>query len=231
MNDLLVFSTGTDEGTKLFRRSCELFDIEPVIFDRGYPAHALAKIRYSLEFLKSREEPFVLWADSHDSIVLSPAAAILDKYQRVGQLILISAEKTCWPDASISTHFPYPPPPYHNSPWRFINSGGWMGERHAVIAALTSMSEFYVDRWPGDDQRCWQEWYLRSGPLGRSVCRIDAGCEVFQTMASVASHELGPNGENLVTHTQPKILHFNGRIPGIGTWYRTLTGDLGWKGQ
>lgn len=229
MSDLLVFSTGTAEGSKLFVRSCELQNIEPVIFDNGYPGHGIAKIKYALEFLRDRTEPFVMFADAHDSIVLHNAGVLLDKYQRIGSPITISAEKTCWPDDSIATHFPYPQAPFHNSPWRFINAGGWMGEAAHVRQALEVMIEKgYVDRWPGDDQRCWQEWFLHAG--GRQVCRVDAGCQIFQCMGGTASHELGPNGDNLVTHTSPSVLHFNGQTPNIGTWYRTLTGDLGWKG-
>lgn len=228
MNDLLVFSTGTEQGSRLFKRSCELQNITPVIFDFGYPGHAIAKIRYASKFLQDYQEPFVLFADAHDSIVLDNAKSILDKYQRIGAEIVISAEKTCWPDSEISTHFPYPRPPFHNSPWRFINAGGWMGERRAILGALDLMDTAgFVDRWQGDDQRCWQEFFLRG--TGRQRMHVDSGCEIFQTMSGVGGMELGPNGDNLITHCQPKILHFNGRTPNIGLWYRTLTGDLGWK--
>lgn len=231
MSDLLVFSTGTELGSQLFKRSCELQNIDPVIFDHGYPGHGVAKIRLVYEFLMARteSEPFVLFADAHDSIVLSGASDILDKYQRIGAPIVISAEKTCWPDSTLSAHFPYPRPPFHHSPWRFINAGGWMGERNYILRALKEMEVAYVDRWPGDDQRCWQEWYLRD--RGREVCHVDAGCEIFQTMSSSGQTDFAPNGENQVTHQIPKILHFNGRTPNIGLWYRNLTGDLGWRGQ
>lgn len=231
MNDLLVFSCGDPAKRELFTRSCGLQNIEPVFFEYGdvYPGHGEAKIRLARKFLESHEEPFVMFVDSYDSILLDGAAAILDKYQRIGMPIVISAEKSCWPDKDISTHFPYPKPPFQNSPWRFINSGGWMGERNAAWNALWEMDVKYADKWPGDDQRCWQEWYVRAG--GRQFMHVDAGCEIFQTMSGVGGMELGPSGENLVTHSQPKVLHFNGATPNIGLWYRTLTGDLGWKGQ
>lgn len=231
MNDLLVFSCGDPAKRELFTRSCGLQNIEPVFFSYGdtYPGHAIAKIEHALAFLEGRDEPFVMWVDSHDSIVLDGVDAILNKYQRIGAAIVISGEKNCWPDPAIATHFPYPKPPYHQSPWRFINSGSWIGEMSAVREALFAMKTKYRDKWPGDDQRCWQEWFVRG--YGRQCCQVDAGCEIFQTMSGVGGMELGPSGGNLVTHSQPKVLHFNGNTPNIGLWYRTLTGDLGWKGN
>lgn len=228
-DDLLVFTCDYSEPTvnlSLLRRSCELYDIPLATYGEGpYPGHSIAKIRDAAKFLETRDEPFALFTDGADTFVKDTAATILAKYQRVGSLILLSAEKNCWPDATIATHYPIVD---KRSPWRYINSGGWMGERRALIAALDYMS-MEIEEYGNDDQKLWTRWYLYG--RGRLVSGIDSGCNVFQTMASAASHELSPDGSNAVTHNTPSVYHFNGRTQGIGNWYRMLTGDIGWKGQ
>ena len=232
MSNLLVFTcdypTPAADIT-LLRRSCDLYDIPLATYGEGsWPGYAQGKIVAARQFLESRTEPFAMFVDGRDVIILDRAERILDQYQRIGSEIVISAEKTCWPDATLASHYPYPKPPYHNSPWRFINAGGWIGERKALIKALAAAGE-YSGAWPNDDQRCWTEFFLYMG--GRQIMTIDAGCQIFQSMGGTNSHELGPTGENLITHKTPKVVHFNGRTPNIGLWYRNLTGDLGWKGQ
>lgn len=233
MKDLLVFTCdypSPPADISLLRRSCELYDIELATYgqDRNWPGYAQGKIVAAREFLMGREEPFAMFVDGRDTFLTYGAPNILDQFQRIGSEIVIAGEKTCWPDAALGTHYPYPRPPYHNSPWRFINAGGWIGVRQTLIHALGEAAD-YTDKWPNDDQRMWTEIFLYNG--WRNRITIDAGCQIFQCMGGVGSHELGPGGENLVTHSFPKVLHFNGRTPNIGLWYRNLTGDLGWKGQ
>lgn len=236
MNNLLVFTCNyavPSADTTLLRRSCDLNNIPLQTYGDGqsWPGYAQGKIIEARKFLETREEPYAMFVDGRDTIILDSADAILERYQRIGSMILVSGEKTCWPDVDIAPQYPYPPAPFHNSPWRFINAGGWIGERLALIKALDRIQGAeYPIRWPDDDQRCWTELYLRDS-WARPLMRVDAGCQIFQCMGGVASHELGPTGENLVTHALPKVLHFNGRTPNIGLWYRTLTGDLGWKGN
>lgn len=233
MKDLLVFTCdypSPPADISLLRRSCELYDIELATYgqDRNWPGYARGKITDAMLFLKDRDEPFAMFVDGRDTIIVNNTDTILQTYQRIGSEIVIAGEKTCWPDAALGTHYPFPRPPYHNSPWRYINAGGWIGERRTLVMALECAAD-YAGTWPNDDQRMWTEIFLYNG--WRNRITIDAGCQIFQCMGGVGSHELGPGGENLVTHTYPKVLHFNGRTPNIGLWYRTLTGDLGWKGQ
>jgi len=232
MNDLLVFTCnyGDLTQTALLRRSCELVNIDLQIFGGGgWPGYRQGKLVRAIDFLKTRTEPFALYTDGHDSIVLHDAAVILDKFQRIGTSIVVSAEKNCWPDARLAGHYPYPQLPFHNSPWKFINAGGWMGNRLALIEFLSVADTYNGDNLE-DDQRCWTDAFLYNHAW-RPLIHVDAGCRIFQTMGGVGGHELGPNGENLITHQFPSVLHFNGRTPNIGLWYRTLTGDLGWKGN
>lgn len=232
MNDLLVFTCdypAPPADISLLRRSCELYNVPLVTYGAGgWPGYTRAKIVDAAHFLISREEPFAMYVDGRDTFLLNSAPEILEKYQRIGSPVVIAGEKTCWPDAALGTHYPYPKPPFHNSPWRFINSGGWIGGRYAIIEALR-IARSYENTWQSDDQRCWTEAYLRGGI--RSFTTIDAGCQIFQCMGGIGAHELGPTGENLITHQKPSVLHFNGRTPHIGMWYRNLTGDLGYKGD
>jgi hypothetical protein len=232
-DSLCVFtaSYGTDK-CDLLRRSCGLVDIQLHTYGTGeWQSYVHGKITGALDFLAGRDEPFAMYVDGHDSFIVDNAAAILDKYQRIGKLITISAEKDVWPvnQGIAAAHYPYPQPPHHQSPWKFINSGGWIGERGALIEALSRMHAVANGR--GDDQLLWHEWYLFL--KGRLVTHIDSGCSIFQTMSGVHGHELSPTGENLTTFQRPSVVHFNGRLGNngaIGDWYRMMTGDRGYRG-
>ena len=231
--DLLVFTANfpvPPTDISLLRRSCELYNIELATYgDGSWPSYGKGKVIDAAAYLETHDEPFALFLDGRDTFVTDNAANILDAYQRIGSEILIAGERTCWPDATLGTHYPYP----HNSkfygmsPWRFINSGGWIGVRRTLIQALKAAAE-YAGSWPNDDQRMWTEIFLYGG--WRHRIEIDSDCAMFQCMGGTHGHELGPTGENLVTRQKPKCFHFNGRTPGMGDWYRALTGDLGYKG-
>ncbi|MDD1678313.1 MAG: hypothetical protein LUO93_03910, partial [Methanomicrobiales archaeon] len=123
--DLLVFTCdypNPPADITLLRRSCELQDINLATYGEGdWPGYALGKIVAAREFLLAREEPFAMFVDGRDSLILDKADHILDQYQRIGSQIVIAGEKTCWPDANLGTHYPFPRPPFHNSPWRYVN--------------------------------------------------------------------------------------------------------------
>ena len=225
--DLLVFTCDYDDpkiDTRLLRRSCELYHIDLQTYGRGgFPGLAKAKITDAAAFLESRSEPYAMFIDGFDSFIIGSAASIMEKYQRSGNLILVSGEKNCYPDGDLATHYPI----VDRSPWRYINSGGWIGERLALIQALHEMEDL-VPTYGENDQLIWAIWYLHR--RGRLITNIDTKCTVFQTMAGISTHELQPDGTNAVTMASPSVYHFNGRSPNRDTYYRTFTGDLAWQG-
>lgn len=226
-SDLLIFTCDYDDpkiDLRLIKRSCELARIDLQTYgDGGFPGLAKAKITDAAAFLEKRTEPFAMFTDGFDSFIIHSPAEILDKYQRSGNLILVSGEKNCYPYDNMATHYPI----VNRYPWRFVNSGGWIGERLALIQALHEMEEL-IPEYGENDQLIWTMWYLHR--RGRLITNIDTKCDVFQTMAGLGSHELHPDGSNSVTLAHPSVFHFNGRTPNRDTYYRTFTGDQAWRG-
>lgn len=216
-SNLCVFTTvESEQSAALLRRSCERVNIDLQLYGTGnWKGYADGKIRGALEFLRTRTEYICMFVDGHDSFLLNGEEEILDVFQSRLASIVISCEKTCWPDASLGSSYLSTIPP---TPWQYPNAGGWIGTRAALVRALDKMSGF-ADTWPGDDQRCWHEYCLN---WHRIVDR-DTCCQIFQTMGGTG--EMYDDGTNIVTYTKPMVWHFNGRTPGREEWYQKLTGD------
>ena len=204
MSDLCVFSTGVKP---LLRESCARFRVELHEYGMGRPWPGLCqgKIAEALEFLNTRREQYALFTDGEDSFIASYAPTIIGKFQTVNPAgsILISAEKYCYPHPDLSQA--YPPSP---TPWKYLNSGGWMGSRKRLIQVL---SEMLHSHWFGvrDDQYCWTQFYIENN----DAMAIDHQCEIFQTLSGMnLEYELrGDIVENVITGTFPSVFHANGR--------------------
>ncbi len=221
MSNLCVFTTVESEASaSLLRHSCDRVGLQLHLYETGtWRGYADGKIRGALDFLRTRTEPICMFVDGHDSFILKGEDAILDALNIPDEPIIISCEKTCWPDATIGIDF-LDPNKMAASPWCYPNSGGWIGDRGALVEALSKMLE-YVERWPGDDQRCWQEYCLG---WPQQVHR-DTECSIFQCMGGTGEEEINGAGVNTITFRVSMVWHFNGRTPGREEWYRKLTGD------
>ena len=215
MSDLCVFSTGIKP---LLRQSCADHGIELHEYGVGrpWPGMCVGKITEPLAFLKTRTEKYALFTDGEDSFIVNDEDHIIGEFEaNVSRWrpILISAEKNCYPDPELAEQYPESP-----TPWKYINAGGWMGKREALIMALGELQDspfFGVS----DDQLCWHHWFLRY----RYLADLDSGCEVFQTMAG--TDEFIPPGMNTLTLSCPSVIHFNGRTGMDGRmeqWYERL---------
>lgn len=228
MTDLTVFtsnfSTPAADMSHL-RRSCEINGIDLQTYGEGlaWPGYVGGKIVAALEYLKTVKTPYAMFVDSRDSLIFGTEQQIIDLYHETTYhqaSTLISGERTCWPDDSISKVYDY-----INEEWRFPNAGGWIG----VTAILKDQLEHMIDigkkrGFGDDDQRHWHGLFEDQAPF----LSVDGGCNLFQCMGG-ENHtvyiERGSNyGKpyNAVTGGLPLVLHFNGRTPGIEQWLQRL---------
>lgn len=159
----------------------------------GTKVHAVA------DHARQSEADIIFYIDGYDSIfVRQYPGNIWITSTDYGYL---SAEKNCWPDASLAAQYPLD----YQSPWRFVNAGQWTMPRKTFLR----MVEEHPIRFSDDDQ-LWHTHRYLSNNYGLF---LDSGSEIFQSVAFHTPGEFGEqNGQfiNLVTGTRPFVLHGNG---------------------
>ena len=167
------------------------------------------KIRAVAAFAASKPpDDLVCFVDAYDVIVAredGPARLLEACASLETDEVLVSAETNCFPWAHVRDLYPYSMTPY-----RFLNSGGYVGRATAVSRLFQSrlVSDNALAEAPCD-QGFLTYLYLR----GDSTIRLDTACDVFQSMYGVPwSHFQVGNGSvvNTHMHTEPIFLHFNG---------------------
>jgi hypothetical protein len=226
-------------GFALLARSLERhgYAFRPVVRDwLGFHTKP-AGVRDSLPSLKAEGFRHVCAVDAYDVLALGPPSE-LGPYLTAG--CLFGTEIAPWPpvpDANLKDKYPQHPEP---APlWRYVNSGGYLGEID-FLGDYVLAGEFPLGvEWTSDDpQHLCHAWddqlymasrYLscpkRDTPEG---CHLDVGCNVFQTTAHTNApwnprantFEVGDSRVyNRKTGSVPVFMHGNGRddmawIPG-----------------
>jgi hypothetical protein len=193
----------------------------------------------------------VLLADAHDTLVLVPGATIIARFRyiqarraRAGQppmRVLITAERSCFPiPEEDCARFPLPD--VAGSPYRNLNSGGWMGEAADVLAVLDAVDAAYPEGLEAanmNDQGAMQYAYLNASSRAALGLQLDYSNQVFQAMHMSENEVRPPHPDrawhfcNAITGGCPALLHFNGGSKGrqlpIDAGLRTTTITLGEK--
>lgn len=194
MSELLVFTCGHDSRLGLLRESCEAVGATLEAYSpEPWPGYVSGKLKAGVRFLQDRTEPFAMFVDGHDSLLLQPPAEIMGRLRAMGNPVLISGERNCWPDVELATQYK------HDMPNKlFLNSGGYIGPR----AELMTMMHYVIAEAEGeDDQRAWTKAYL-AGRL--PSVQIDHIRWIFASMG---------DGDDAV-RSKSCVAHFNGRVPG-----------------
>ena len=192
MSGLLVFSANPDA---LLLESGRRVGIDIVSYTPNpWKDYVNGKLRCGAGFLRGRTEPFAMWLDGYDSLILKSEAEIL---ARLSAPVLISAERNCFPDPERAAEFPDT-----GTLPRFPCAGGYIGRREELIAAMEIVLSMATT---GDDQRAWTAAYLAGAVPGLA---IDHERRIFHSMGDGE-----PVGDSCT-------VHFNGRIPGRDEWWR-----------
>ena len=180
-------------------------------------------------------DALVLFADAYDVLYTAGGDALRAGFEGLGvppDRVLFMGERGCWPDADMgpvghrfcSEQYPKSPTPY-----RYVNSGVWMGRAAAAFRLLTVLSAYT----PGlDDQHVTghlfvdrNDWFAldRHATLFQSM--HGSADDVHATFAAgvrggggggggsgggEAPHAGAAVARNSLTNSTPRVLHFNG---------------------
>jgi hypothetical protein len=116
----------------------------------------------------------------------------------------MSAERGCYPHPEKESIYPK-----HDSPWHFVNGGGWFcnSEIFKLAVELNPLQSHDVD----------QVWFTDLFLNNPDFVKLDYNCDVFQTIAFCpeSDFKIVDNTKvlNTVTKTYPSWIHGNGHTP------------------
>ena len=170
--------------------------------------------RGEIEKINDTSDLVLLVTDGYDVTVAAPPKLILDKFLEKDCKILFAAEKTCWPDSSLSAQFVNT----SGSEYSYLNSGAFIGYADDILRLIKNFKGSNSD----DDQRFYIKEYLKDlhshgSPTSSrtpSGFLLDNKCEIFQCM-SYAEEDVQVNTRegnvfNKRTGTSPLVVHGNG---------------------
>ena len=222
---VVTVASQATEGYMRFARSCAVYGIPYRVLGLGQawqgPSNLLhgeggtSKLTLLKDFLFSDEmltanetsaRTIVLFSDSYDAVLTGSPTTILSRFHAAQVDVLFSADRFCWPDASLAHVYPTT-----DGPYRFLNSGGFIGR----VEALRTIFQQYAVQPNEDDQRFYTRAFLSLSGQSPSIA-LDTHARLFQTLAG--SHDdvrLDSDRSrlhNLLTASSPVHVHGNGPV-------------------
>jgi hypothetical protein len=216
MNNLLVISVATDannQGFQYFINSLKNNNIQYKIlglntkWNGGIMEEGMGggqKINLLKAELKrwdtvKLKTTLLLFSDSYDVITVSTESEIIKKYYSISKNhILFSAEKYCWPDISLEKYYPNT-----KSNYKFLNSGGFIGNAYDILNILT------MDIKDNDDD---QLYFTKIFLFNNVNIKLDYYCEIFQTLNGIIQ-DIYIYKNRIINKSQltfPSFIHGNG---------------------
>lgn len=131
----------------------------------------------------------ILFTDAYDVLIVEHASSILEKFYATGADLIFAAEPNFFPDAPDGRVASKAQFDAIDSPWRYLNGGGWIGYAWAVKQMVDDISAWvasknYDPSWENNDQPFLQEFYLNN--RASTSCRImlDTGPDFFCCLIS-----------------------------------------------
>eukprot|EP01036_Dinobryon_divergens_P031197 gene31196-40558_t len=210
-----------------------------VLLGWGDPWKGLSqKLSAAYEYAKSLPpRDVLLFTDAFDVMFTDSPVRILSSFlsMQPPAAILFAGECGCWPhimddpDACFSPSR-YPEPPSPGSPYRYLNSGTWIGRAGAAAAMLEEVISLAgSDFENANDQKLVADMYMAK----KHGIRVDFFATIFQSMhmtdspplktchphsdLTLITNDSVPTGQigsrywiNKRTHSVPAVFHFNG---------------------
>eukprot|EP00659_Diplonema_papillatum_P000193 gene193-311_t len=182
------------------------------------------KLKNKIPFLYRHLETWpndtlIMFIDGGDIFWQSGVDALYTAYKQIAtreRPIVFSAERNCW-IRSLPRETCGKWPAKKNSPYRWLNSGAWMGPLHAVkellVYANRSVQEITMENCNKcGDQAIFGKAYFADG-WNKSV-QLDHFCQIAQNLHSAEKDfdcdPVGGRVRNCVTNSVPPLFHFNG---------------------
>lgn len=184
-----------------------------IIEHKWEPVGFLGKIHETYKYLKALEGyTHFLYTDAWDTFAMAGPVELADK---MPDGLLISAERACYPYPELASKYPA-----NETPWKYVNGGGWCGE----IAAFLRLYEDQPPTSEMNDQVWLTNQFLKLQDEG--WVRLDYECRIFQTLGFCPASDfeyslLSPSAKdiyylypnrliNSVTGFIPVFIHGNG---------------------
>jgi hypothetical protein len=209
-----AFTSESEARRKLwiFLRSCEKFNIDPILYGMGTPqfqGYKRMMLDMQLEALWNIPAGYthVLFTDGWDAFFTAPLEEIIEKYVRMGSPpFLASAYIGLGNESDMSK---YDGCFDTTIPYRYPNRGGYLAELRKAIYAFERMVD--MPEQTGDDCFNWYEGW-REGWFRPT---LDSECQIFQVsdLNLICSNNPTPGTNrllNTVTGSHPCILHLSG---------------------
>ena len=183
----------------------------------------MPKIKFVRDFVKNLPaDDIVLFMDGYDTFFADHPTVALDRYFDIGIDLLFGAEEDCWP-LSDDEFFKLKWTPVDDTPYRYLNSGLFMGKAGAILAFIDLDAPYAKE----DDQLYYQQRYLTlSGDNFPYTVGLDYEAYIFQnhdTSVCVLNEQL----YNDRTNCCGCIYHGNGGDD-AKTSFRELAGQFGY---
>eukprot|EP00050_Salpingoeca_kvevrii_P008731 m.304754 g.304754 ORF g.304754 m.304754 type:complete len:826 (-) comp17278_c0_seq1:63-2540(-) len=166
------------------------------------------KLKTVHKFLVENSADFdiVLFADSFDTFIFCSAEEILDKFEQFNSRMVVSGEVNLWPNPNLA---PYLPPAHRFGRYPFPNSGGYIAQIPYLIRLLEREIKIPWKSNCADDQG----ELIKALARKNHVFEVDINSKIFQTLYGYAKDDVTA-GEgrvsNIITHSQPCMIHANG---------------------
>jgi hypothetical protein len=189
MKVVTVINDENHFGFSLLKLSCILNNLDLVVLVSSAKDFKSNRIKDDLlkDYLdkKGNEEEIILFTDGNDAIFLATEEEVLTKYRKAGKELLFSSETSCWPDTSLAGQYPDTGP----SPYKFLNSGGFIGSA-GTIRELMEDDSFDIGNFKKSNQYVWTKRLFRNPErIG-----LDTGCEIFHTFSPEIGNNYLPKG-------------------------------------
>ncbi|HZY78083.1 MAG TPA: hypothetical protein VFE50_01075 [Cyclobacteriaceae bacterium] len=177
----------TNEDHAVFRNmlkpSVERAGLELVVAKVSTYADHHTKDTLLLSIIKKLDrKEVVLFSDAYDAVILGTRQEINRKYRLKNRSVVFSAEPLCWPTRAIASKFPLTV-----SPFRFLNSGGFVGEAGTICDIINdTLSTEHTRMFPWSNQIYWQEQFLRK----QDLIGLDTECDLFGVLGIPEDLEL-----------------------------------------
>ena len=182
--------------------------LERSLLAHGYSYHIiehtwggfLDKLHQTYKYLKAIDETHFIYTDAWDTVALRGGLVDIPK-------LFFSSERACYPYADKAVLYPEV-----NSPFKYVNGGGFGGE----VSEFIKLYESHPPKDEMNDQVWLTNRYLDSlDSRNETDITLDLFCEVFQTLGFCQTENfIFDSGlKNTITNTYPYFLHGNGHTP------------------
>lgn len=203
-----------------FIRTAQARNITPIVVMLGEPYYNYYELKITRFLAEIHKLPskykYILYADGSDVVFQGTMQGICDKFNNIGELILMGAEAGLAPFKALRKYFPPSSTPYAHP-----NAGVWMGEREIVVDSLEmaeSIRLLHPDDHPieprlgmtmfNHDQGMWHYLFLHGFvPLG-----VDYHAQLVLNTCAVRKRDVtfSPTGVvDLRTGSTPELIHFS----------------------